>query len=678
MGLEPISHNAPPPVQAAPPAVATETHPSRLCCIFTRCCSSNKCLSTLNLRIKTFSTCLCSCIKRVCAKICRAISSFFKLLWSPFCPAPHKEIPSKKIPSKELEQKPPPIRRGPSISRKPIPPCEYLGWKEVKTRLPLSKDIDTSERWKVAIETAIPIPTRDAAKQRLIKAQKMLQQEPSSYQKDVLLETCTKALRSTRREQDWIHSSGIRETFEGGKPGNLAFVEQPNCYEHGIDINDSDHQPHYKLLRLGTIVHTNGFTDLEALERAVQEDSPEIDPDIPQQTTQEDFPLKRKISRLEQIIARGFFIKKKRPLTEYQKSALELAVVELKNPRKALIERRFLFEQQMLFLINQQVQSYPPQQDSGSFILWHQALLNPSKKKFEKEGWMHDEKRELKDLAFIFNEFNEKTICFGTKETIPYIGRKGTIHLPAPDGVKEGKTVTLKTRLINISVQNHKKHTIAFQQEINGEYRQKFEELFITQSKALLGIEVDAMENLSEALDKRQKQCKNQINWINLQKIKLCRHIFEDICRALKNTRSQKSPCFDLATKVALIPFLLKAPFSTGCLSAKDRSGYVCGRLMTSLTMQHCQARQAFIEGQMASAGKNYEQYKDGDKTYGGDVISLDCSYPLGKDSIAMDIIRANCSEQTHLKVMVFPIAKAPLVALNHGARYLRSPKSQD
>jgi len=674
MGLDPVSHNIPPPVQAAP-AAATDNPPSKTCCIFTRCCSSNTCLSTLNLRIKKISTNLCSCIKRVCAKIWHAISSFFRLLWPRSSPPPQKEISSTDLKEKTL-----PIPRELSIIPEPSPRYDDLGWKEVKTRESITKDINTNGRWKVAIESATPIPTRDAARQRLLKAQRMLQQEPNSYKKNVLLETCTKALRSVQREQDWIHSSGIRETFERGKPEEFAFVEQPNCYQHGIEINDSDSSHHYKLLRLGTIVHTNGFTDLETLEKAVQDESSiQTDPETSPKATQEDSPIKEKITRLEQILDRGFFVKKKMPLTEHQKRALELAIIDLKDPRKTLIERRFLFEQQMLFLINHQVQSCPPQADSDSFILWHQALLNPSKKKFEKEGWMHDEKRELKDLAFIFNEFNERTICFGTKETVPYIGKRGTIHLPAPDGVKIGKRVTLKTRLINISVQNHKKHAIAFQQKINGVFRQKFEELFITQAKKLLNIETNSIDGLRNTLSTEQWRGQNQIDWINLQKIKTCISIYEDICRTLDKTKSQKSPCFDLATKVALIPCLLQVPFSTGCLSAKDRSGYICGRLMTDLTMHHCQARKDFVEEQMGSNRDNYEKYKKAAALYGGDVNDLrDSHQALDENSIAMQIVRANCPNQKHLKVMVFPITTAPLQALSHGKRYLTSPKNPD
>ncbi len=513
--------------------------------------------------------------------------------------------------------------------------------------------ISTKSQENPVTETAIPISTRDAAEQRLLKAQKILNSRLPGYEKNMLLNICSKALRSVqKRKQDWVHSSGIRDTFEGGDPENLAFVEQANCYQHSVNVNGQN----YELLRLGTPVHINGFTDLETLQTA--------------------FETKisiQEFEQLEKIVARGYFEKKNTPLNESQKRGLELAIIDLKDPRKALIERRFLLEQQMLFLINQQVQSHPPQGDS--FILWHQALLNPSKKEFGKEGWMHDEKRELQDLAFIFKKFDGKTIRFGTKQTIPYLSERGTIHLPAPDGVREGGKVTLKTRLINISVQNHEKDSIPFQQDINRDCNQQFEELFITRSKELFGIGVDSLDALENALIRALHQEKDQERWVELQKVKNCIPIFTRCKYEFGNPSSQEGSCFEFATNAALIPLLLKVPFSTGSLNAKDRSGYLCGRLMISLTIKDLLAKRAFINQHMMqyheTDREKYLQYKKAADLLEEDIFFRLCpNEPLKKNSLAMAIAKANCPGQKHLEVKVAPTS---FTTVSHDLRYLKA-----
>jgi len=642
MALEPLSGNTP---QVAPPVPTTESPPSKTCCIFTRCCCLNSCASTLNLRIKKISTYLCSSIKSLCSKIFHAINSFFKFLWDPQLPHPKVQ---REQPKKEVKQPSP--TKTPAISQESPLPCDNLGWQEVKERHSLSLVIKTKSQETPVTETATPIPTRDAAKERLLKAQKMLNDRLPSHETSVLLDICTKALRSIQgREQDWVHSSGIRETCERENPENLAFVEQANCYQQGVNVNGQN----YELLRLGTPVHTNGFTDLETLEKAVETNS-----------------SIKKVERLEQILSQGFFTKKNEPLNEPQKRGLELAILDLKDPRKALIQRRFLFEQQMLFLINTQVQSHPPQGDS--FILWHQSLLNPSKKEFEKEGWMHNEQRELKDLAFIFKEFDGKTICFGSKKTIPYISERGTIHLPAPDGVREGKRITLKTRLINISVQNHEKESIPFQQNISGDYQQKFEELFITQSKELFGIEADSLDALEHSLTTALTQEKNQERWVELQKVKNCIPIYKRCQYKFRQSSSRKGCPFKFATHAALIPFLLKVPFSTESLNAIDRVGYLCGRLTIRLTIEDLKAKKTFIDQHMMQYHdidkKKYCQYKNAAELLSDDIRALfsHLDQPLEKTSLAMDIVKANCSDQTHLKAKVAPTS---LVKVRHSLR---------
>jgi hypothetical protein len=636
MVLEAVSAISPPPIQREPSTIPTDDRPSKTCRIFRTCCPINSCVSRLTLRIKNLSTCLCSCLKRLCAKISHAISSFFKLLWQSKPSTVHREQ-SRKSSKQDLSFLP----KDPSISQKP----DKLGWIEVKERCLLSQEIKPGGR-VVASETAEPIPTRECAEQRLLKAKQILEQSLPGYAKNILQEICAKALCSVQgREQDWVHSSGIRETFERGNLKKIAFVEQVNCYRHGVNINDGQR---YELLRLGTMVHTNGFTDLETLAKAVKEQS-----------------SVKKVARLEKIIEQGFFIKKKEPLTECQKRGLELAIIELKDPRKALTERRFLFEQQMLFLINQQVQSYPPQGDS--FILWHQSLLNPSKKKFEESGWMHNEKRELKDLLFIFKEFDGKKICFGNKDTRPYISERGTIHLPAPDGIKPGKRITLTTRLINVSVQNHKKKALEFQQKVNKDCVQQLEELIISQSQTIFGIQASSLTELSNILKTEQDRENDQKKWVELQKVQKCIQIFTKCSCALNNISSTGDSCFDLATKVAQIPLLLKAPFSTGCLSAKDRTGFLVGRLMISLIMRDLEAKSHFLKK------TSYETEKE---TILGEIQELSSSHlnrALEEDSLAMALVRENCPDQIHLKVKVFPITTAPRQALGHAKRYLRA-----
>jgi hypothetical protein len=86
------------------------------------------------------------------------------------------------------------------------------------------------------------------------------------------------------------------------------------------------------------------------------------------------------------------------------------------------------------------------------FSMIHLSLLNPTKKEFDKTGWMHDEAIEISDMQSMFKFFQGMTLIFdGTGPRID--GEK--IHLPMMFDEIKNKEVKLNTLFFNICVQGY-------------------------------------------------------------------------------------------------------------------------------------------------------------------------------------------------------------------------------
>jgi hypothetical protein len=173
--------------------------------------------------------------------------------------------------------------------------------------------------------------------------------------------------------------------------------------------------------------------------------------------------------------------------------------------------------------------------ESQTFDLVHVCLLNQEKSSFDKSGWVHDERVEIEDMSAIFKEFQGKTLVFdGSGPAI----EGNNIYLP-PELVKgenAPKTLTLNTFIFNTSVQGNVENT-KLQKELNTEQLNK-----------LLKHHPDFFKD--------NEKLKQQL----LSGAKSGYGLAEDFLFQLLKSG--------------------KLAVSTGCLSAKDRTGFICASLM--------------------------------------------------------------------------------------------------
>jgi len=554
-----------------------------------------------------------------------------------------------------------PHRKRKSSSRKVSSNTDYVGWGTVRYRSTHSSEI-TAEGQVAGTEKAVPIPTRDLAVKALLKTQKIMEHSLETPLIISRRNTCDKALASVQnRAQDWIHSYGMRETFERGSPEKVTFVEPPNCFMHSLTLRDAQR---FEIFRLGAMVHKNGFTHISDLCQSIETDSPPA-----------------QVMKLREVLQRGFYKKENKPLTQHQREAITSAITNLENPKEALIERQFVFQQQMLFLLNQQIQFHPPRHKS-TFTLCHQTLLNPSKESLENCGWMHNEKNELEDMRAIFEWFDQKEIIFSSQESAPYISERGTIHLPAPKGIEPGKRVKLETCLLNTSVQRHTKEALRFQQKLNSDGIKKVEQLLIKRAQKILNSQSTTLSDLFDELSKKQHNLMNRARWLTLQQLRDAMETFSDIYHSLTKIKniSKKDSSYDLAVELAKVLLLINVPLSSGCLSAKDRTGYMVGKLMVDLTIRDVNAKALYFENlseKVAYRPAQYKKYIQIGAFFRGQaqVLQPFLCRALDSNSIAMKIVRENC-EQSYLKAFVFPIKTSLRYTFSHLRNYLGRKKN--
>ena len=201
-------------------------------------------------------------------------------------------------------------------------------------------------------------------------------------------------------------------------------------------------------------------------------------------------------------------------------------------------KRKDVMAQQFLQLVMQQVENSSAQDlQKGQIKMIHVALLNQNSKSIDGTGWNHDEENQMKDMAAIFAQFDgSKLICDGKG---PFIDKEGNIHLPADEKFQEGqKEITLRSLFINQSVQGYVKNN-GTTKDLNDKAKSK-----------LPGIGVD-------------KELQGKMDEI------------------FKGEETGFSSAADM------IDHFMNAGFkvSTGCLSAKDRTGFVSA-LMSKRVMR--------------------------------------------------------------------------------------------
>lgn len=235
---------------------------------------------------------------------------------------------------------------------------------------------------------------------------------------------------------------------------------------------------------------------------------------------------------------------------ENKKSTPEYAVLthachQLKseeNLNMAVAQRRVFLQHQMLMLVLEHMQTLQEKGklgESDEISMMHLSLLNRTTNSVDKTGWKKNEEVFMRDMAQIFKEFNGKNIIFDGQG--PLVDKYGMIHLPQEYGVNQQKVV-LKTLFANVSVQNHKVNDGA-QAEIN--------HLFFIHLRNIFG------GSLPQE--------------------------FLDIEKKIKQGKSN----FDIAEQLASAALKYDILLSVGCLSAKDRTGWVCGRVGVSHVLEN-------------------------------------------------------------------------------------------
>ena len=222
------------------------------------------------------------------------------------------------------------------------------------------------------------------------------------------------------------------------------------------------------------------------------------------------------------------------------------ACENIKTPEaldNAIAQRRHYLQHQMLMLILEHAKTA---QLNGSLIglqtlpIMHLSLLNRKTDVVDPTGWKKNEEIFMCDMAQIFKEFDNRQVVFDGHG--PLIDNDGVIHLPAEFGVSR-KKMTLETYFMNISVQNNKKND-GKQAEINRCFFRKF-------------------ENEECKLDKELKALRKRL---------------------------KESSDFEAAEACALFALKQGLYLSIGCLSAKDRTGWLCGRIGVLHALEHMPA----------------------------------------------------------------------------------------
>ncbi|ADI37520.1 hypothetical protein [Waddlia chondrophila] len=245
---------------------------------------------------------------------------------------------------------------------------------------------------------------------------------------------------------------------------------------------------------------------------------------------------------LEQVETIADIIKKGGDFSDIPGDVLKIGkenIAQVAEGVDAVMEKRNqLMANQFLQIVMEQLEHSSPEDLAGNQLrMLHVGLLNHQSRSVDGTGWYHNEDQEMQDMADIFDQFDQaKLICDGKG---PYIDSDGNIHLPSmsqlPEGVQE---LSLRAIYLNQSVQGHTEND-GTQRELNEKALKKLKGM---------GIDDETMKGLEQKLTGKKSGYTSAADTVNLG---------------------------------------LKARFkvSTGCLSAKDRTGFVSA-LVTKRKME--------------------------------------------------------------------------------------------
>jgi hypothetical protein len=418
----------------------------------------------------------------------------------------------------------------------------------------------------------------DLLKASLIKRKNMLQETLKKKKKDLNskiaqqqnpslsikflkeeIAICNKFLANAESmSKNWLDSNyyrtSLKKCVEAGSESEyrkeiekMSLGAPVNFRYHACYLGDKDDEE-TGFFRLGVITDPrNGFTNIQEL-RKIQRD-----PNLGS-------------AKIKQLTEKLLELKKKRKKNTPKIFAVEYALRQL-NPEhliSTIRERQQILDNQVLLLVQAQVSKKlskikTTKQENGKmmpeFHFTHIGFLNRKKSVQDSVGWEHDETNEIIDMDTAFRQFDLGKFSKGTTLIFdgkgPYIDTEGNIHVA--EKIEENgkpKQVRLRPHFLNISVQGHMKND-GIQKEINGPA--------LDQLITLAGQTIDNLK------DKAQQQ-KASEGLTELRRIK-----------ALLN---QGESNYKIAEDLSVALLKLGMPFSMGCLSAKDRTGIVGGRII--------------------------------------------------------------------------------------------------
>lgn len=232
---------------------------------------------------------------------------------------------------------------------------------------------------------------------------------------------------------------------------------------------------------------------------------------------------------------------------------------------EAIQDRRVFLQDQFLQLLMKQVEEHETSLKTGNSTLdlIHFSLLNPSKDEVSKNGWVHKELNQIMDMYEIFREFDDKKIIF---DGGPFVDKNGDIHLPKVEGYPD--EVKLNTVYLNVSVQGK-----------------------VTRAGRKAQLDINR-----EGLGKLQKM-------MTQPEIKEAdRTLFEEAKASLEKGKSN----YFVAEEIALSAVREKKPVSIGCMSGKDRTGFVAARIVVRLAEQEVDKDHSLTKQQRKSIKQEF------------------------------------------------------------------------
>lgn len=324
----------------------------------------------------------------------------------------------------------------------------------------------------------------------------------------------------------WIGSQELRDLLKQaqlkGKTKEMGAAEYEACIDRLIiaPSNSRDHITKASngnsnhLLRLGAISFmANPYYHLDEMVKMSK------NPDL----------RIKKIATLEKML-------KKYASDERRVATIQYAIDQIRFPaslQRSIDERRAYLEMQMLQLVQEQLNN-AEQPIGDTFNMMHLLLLTETNRGWDKENnWYKNEGSFMMDMSAIFKEFEGAKIHFVDNLAAPRVdyGKNGKkiLYFPAKEN-NSGET-TLHPLFMNLAVQGRNENSEAKQKAIFGHWLQEIKKIAPPNDPELNEIEKRFNEGESDF------------------------YLVDDVF------------CYVRKLGISL---------STGCMSAKDRTGVAC------------------------------------------------------------------------------------------------------